>query len=149
LLRLLPRCDVLVENFRPGTLDRWGLDYATLKAANPRLIVVRVSGYGQDGPYSERAGFGTPATAFSGLTYLTGFADRAPVNQPFPLADYVTGVFAALAALMAIYHRDVHGDDEGQEVDLALYEPLFRLLESRVAAIDHSGNDPERRGNFM
>ena len=149
LLRLVAVSDVLIENFRPGTLDRWGLDYATLSAANPRVIVVRVSGYGQSGPYAEKAGFGTPATAFSGLTYLTGYADRAPVNQPFPLADYVTGIFAALAAVMALYHRDAHGDDAGQEVDLALYESLFRLLESLVPAYDQLGSVPERRGNAM
>jgi formyl-CoA transferase len=149
LLRLAAVSDVLIENFRPGTLDRWGLDYATLTSANPRLIVVRVSGYGQTGPYAAKAGFGTPATAFSGLTYLTGFPDRAPVNQPFPLADYVTGVFAALGAVMALYHRDTHGDDVGQEVDLALYESLFRLLESLVPAYDQLGSVPERRGNAM
>lgn len=148
-LRLLAVSDVLIENFRPGTLDRWDLSYATLKAANPRLIVVRVSGYGQTGPNAAKAGFGTPATAFSGLTYLTGYADRAPINQPFPLADYVTGVFAALAAVMALYHRDVHHDAIGQEVDLALYESLFRLLEALVPAYDQLGAVPERRGNAM
>ena len=109
--------------------------------ANAGLIVVRVSGYGQDGPYAAKAGFGTPATAFSGLTYLTGYADRAPINQAFPLADYVTGVFAALGALMALYQRDAHGDLEGQEVDLALYESLFRLLEALVPAFDQLGSN--------
>ena len=149
LLRLVTISDVLFENFRPGTLDRWGLDYPTLQTANPGLIVVRVSGYGQTGPAASKAGFGTPATAFSGLTYLTGFPDRAPVNQPFPLADYVTGVFAALGALLALYQRDRHGDAAGQEVDLALYESLFRLLEALVPAYDQLGSVPERRGNAM
>lgn len=148
LLRLVATADLLVENFRPGTLDRWGLDYATLRAANPGIIVVRVSGYGQTGPHAAKAGFGTPATAFSGLTYMTGVPDRPPVNQPFPLADYVTGVFAALAAVMALYHRDT-GDGLGQEADIALYESLFRLMESLVPAYDQLGQVPERRGNAM
>lgn len=149
LLRLAAKSDLLIENFRPGTLDRWGLDYETLKTANPRIIVVRVSGYGQDGPYREKAGFGTPATAFSGYTYVSGFPDRPPINQPTPLADYVTGVFATLAGLMALYHRDVHHDPEGQEVDLGLYEPLFRLMEAFVPAYDKLGRVPERQGHRM
>lgn len=149
LLQLVAKSDVLIENFRPGTLDRWGLDYATLQTANPRIIVVRVSGYGQDGPYREKAGFGTPATAFSGYTYVSGFPDRPPINQPTPLADYITGVFATLASLMALYHRDVHHDPEGQEVDLGLYEPLFRLMEAFVPAYDKLGRVPERQGHRM
>jgi formyl-CoA transferase len=149
LLRLLPNCDLLFENFRPGTLDRWDLSYETLKQANPRIVVVRVSGYGQTGPYAEKAGFGTPATAFSGYTYVSGFPDRAPTNQPMPLADYVTGIFAALAAVMAVYHRAVNDDEEGQEVDLALYESLFRLIETYVPTYHKLGVVPERRGHQM
>lgn len=148
LLRLVETSDLLFENFRPGTLDRYNLSYDTLRAANPRLVVVRVSGYGQTGPHREKAGFGTPATAFSGLTYMTGYPDRPPVNQPFPLADYATGVFAALAAVMAVYHRDTQGAD-GQEIDLALYESLFRLIESIVPAHDQLGVVAERRGNAL
>jgi formyl-CoA transferase len=150
LLRLAAQSDVMFENFRPGTLDRWGLDAATLRAANPGLVIVRVSGYGQTGPHRDKAGFGTPATAFSGLTWLTGFPDRPPVNQPFPLADYATGVFAALGAVMALYHRDGReGSGQGQEVDIALYESLFRLLETVVPAYDQLGIVAERRGNAM
>ncbi|MDQ3547260.1 MAG: CoA transferase [Chloroflexota bacterium] len=148
LLRLVGTSDLLFENFRPGTLDRYDLSYDTLRAANPRLVVVRVSGYGQNGPHRDKAGFGTPATAFSGLTYMTGYPDRPPVNQPFPLADYATGVFAALAALMAVYHRDTQGAD-GQEIDLALYESIFRLIESIVPAYDQLGVVAERRGNAL
>lgn len=148
LLRLLATSDVLFENFRPGTLDRYGLDLGTLREANPGIIVVRVSGYGQTGPARDKAGFGTPATAFSGLTYMTGFEDRPPVNQPFPLADYVTGVFSALAAVMALYYRDI-GGGTGQEVDLALYESLFRLLETVAPAYDQLGVVAERRGNGL
>jgi len=150
LLQLVAKSDVLFENFRPGTLGRYGLDYPTLQAANPGIVVVRVSGYGQSGPYRDKAGFGTPATAFSGLTYMTGYPDRAPVNQPFPLADYATGIFAALSALIALYYRDADGGDgQGQEADLALYESLFRLLESTVPAYDQHGTVAERRGNAL
>ena len=150
LLRLVGESDVLVENFRPGTLDRWDLSYDVLKEANPGIIVVRVSGYGQTGPYAAKAGFGTPATAFSGYTYVSGFPDRPPVNQPTPLADYVTGLFACIAALMALYHRDAgDGDGQGQEADVALYESLFRLIEAFVPSYDQLGRVPERRGHAM
>lgn len=148
LLRLVAESDVLFENFRPGTLNRYGLDVETLRQAHPGIIVVRVSGYGQTGPARDKAGFGTPATAFSGLTYMTGFEDRPPVNQPFPLADYATGVFSALAAVMALYHRDARGGT-GQEVDLALYESLFRLIETVVPAYEQNGTVAERRGNAL
>lgn len=148
LLRLVAQSDVLFENFRPGTLDRWGLDYETLQGANAGIIVVRVSGYGQDGPYREKAGFGTPATAFSGYTYVSGFPDRPPTNQPTPLADYVTGLFAAISALMALYHRDANGG-EGQETDVALYESLFRLMEIYVPAYGALGVVPERQGHSL
>jgi formyl-CoA transferase len=152
LLRLVSESDVLIENFRPGTLDRWELSYDVLKEANPGIIVVRVSGYGQTGPYREKAGFGTPATAFSGYTYVSGFPDRPPINQPTPLADYVTGLFACIAALLALYHRDAGegaGDVQGQEADVALYESLFRLMEAFVPAYDQLGRVPERRGHAM
>lgn len=148
LLRLAQRSDVLFENFRPGTLDRWGLDADALHGANPNLVIVRVSGYGQTGPYREKAGFGTPATAFSGFTAMSGFPDQPPLNPPFPLADYTTGAFSALAALLALYWRDARGGT-GQEVDLALYEPLFRMLESLVPAYQVLGLVPERQGNAL
>jgi formyl-CoA transferase len=147
-LRLVAESDVLFENFRPGTLDRWGLDLQALRGAQPGIIVVRVSGYGQTGPYREKAGFGTPATAFSGLTYITGFPNQPPLSPPFSLADYASGVFAGLAAAMALYHRDARGG-EGQEVDIALYESLFRMIESTVPAFDQLGIVAERRGNVL
>ncbi|HQX63796.1 MAG TPA: CoA transferase [Thermomicrobiales bacterium] len=143
-LDLARQADMIVENFRPGTLDRLGLDYETLKQANPRIIVVHISGYGQTGPNRELAGFGTPATAFSGVTYLTGYPDRPPVSPPFSLADYVAGLTGAFAGLMALYYRDTSGDDEGQEVDVSLYEPLFRMLEALVAEFDRLGAVRER-----
>lgn len=143
-LDLVRRSDLIVENFRPGTLDRLGLDYETLKQVNPGIIVVRISGYGQSGPNRELAGFGTPATAFSGVTYLTGYPDRPPVSPPFSLADYVAGLTGAFAGMMALYYRDTSGDSEGQEVDVSLYEPLFRMLEALVAEFDKLGMIRER-----
>lgn len=124
---LAARADVLVENFRPGTLERWNLGYDALSEVNPRLVMVRISGYGQDGPYRDRPGFGTVAEAMSGFVALSGFPDGPPLLPPMPLADEVAGLFGAVAALMALHHRDRH-DGRGQLIDLSLYEPLFRLL---------------------
>jgi len=100
-LELVKKSDVLIENFRTGTLDKWGLDIDTLKKANPRIIVIRVTGYGQTGPYKDKVGFGTPATAFSGMTYISGYKDRPPVSPPFSLADYIAGLYAALSAMIS------------------------------------------------
>jgi formyl-CoA transferase len=131
---LVARADLVIENFRPGTLEKWGLGYEVLKQVNPRLIMVRISGFGQTGPYAEKAGFGTPATAFSGLTYLQGYPDRPPVSPPWAMADYLTGLFAALAGVMALYHLKCHDQKEGQQVDIALYESVFRILETIVSS---------------
>jgi len=146
--RLLADQDVLIENFRPGTLARWGLDLERLRAANPRLIVVRVSGFGQTGPYAERAGFGTPATAFSGYTYISGFPESPPLLPSISLTDYVTGMFGALGALAAVYLRDVAGGP-AEEVDAVLYESMFRMLEGVVAEYDRLGRVRERSGNHL
>jgi formyl-CoA transferase len=146
--RLLASRDILIENFRPGTLDRWGLGISRLRDANPDLIVVRVSGFGQTGPHRERAGFGTPATGYSGYTYISGYADRPPVLPPISLTDYAAGLFAALGALGALYHRDVRGG-VAQEVDVALYESMFRLLEGVVTEYDRLGRVRERSGNQL
>ncbi len=147
-LRLLGDRDVLFENFRPGTLERWGLGTDDLREANPRLVIVRVSGFGQTGPYRRKAGFGTPATAFSGYTYITGYPDRPPLLPPISIADYVTGLFGALGAMSALYHRDALGG-EAQEVDAALYESMFRLLESVVTPYQRLGLVRERSGNQL
>jgi formyl-CoA transferase len=146
--RLLANRDILIENFRPGTLSRWGLGAERLREANPDLIIVRVSGFGQTGPYRERAGFGTPATAYSGYTYINGYPDRPPVLPPVSLTDYVTGMFAALGALGAVYHRDVQ-DGSAQEVDIALYESMFRMLEGVVTEYDRLARVRERSGNQL
>jgi formyl-CoA transferase len=143
-LKLVEKSDIIIENFRTGTFDKWGLDYETLKKANPKIIVIRVTGYGQTGPNAHLAGFGTPATAFSGLTYMTGYPDRPPVNPPISLCDYLAGLYSAYAAMVCIYHRDMN-DGTGQEVDLSLYESIFRMLEGAVALYDKTGKNTERR----
>ena len=145
--RLLASRDLLIESFRPGTLQRWGLGIDRLREANPDLIVLRVSGFGQTGPYRERAGFGTPATAFSGYTYISGYPDRPPVLPSISLVDYVAGLFATIGALGALYHRETGG--EAQEVDVSLYESMFRLLEGVVAEYDRLGRVRERTGNEL
>jgi formyl-CoA transferase len=145
-LRLVACSDVVLENFRPGTLERWDLSYDTLHTANPDIVLVRVSGYGQDGPYRDKAGFGTPAAAIGGLTYITGFPDRPPISVPIALADYLAGLFGALGALMALLERFRNGQG-GQWVDVSLYESVFRLLEAVVPAYGKNGRVRERMGN--
>jgi crotonobetainyl-CoA:carnitine CoA-transferase CaiB-like acyl-CoA transferase len=142
--KLAVNADILVENFRPGTLEKWGIGYEVLKELNPNLIMIRVSGYGQTGPYREKAGFGTPATAFSGYTYLQGFPDRHPVSPPFSLTDYICGIYVAFAAVTALYHRDQHQQGSGQMVDIALYETVFRMMEFLVAEYEKLGKVRER-----
>ncbi|MBU8878705.1 CoA transferase [Bacillus sp. FJAT-29790] len=142
-LKLIKNVDILIENFRPGTLEKWGLGYEELKKINPQLIMTRVSGYGQTGPYKEKAGFGTPGTAFSGHTAIQGFADRPPVSPSYSLLDYITGVYVAFATVSALYHRETT-DEEGQEVEMGLYESIFRMLEFLVAEYDQNGVVRER-----
>lgn len=137
-LSLVGKCDVIIENFRTGTMDKWGLDYVTLKKANPKIVVTRVTGYGQTGPNAKVAGFGTPATAFSGMTFVTGHQDRPPVSPSFSLTDYISGLYAAMSTMMALYHRDaLHG--QPQEVDVSLYEGIFRMMEIHVADYHKNG----------
>jgi formyl-CoA transferase len=146
MLKLVERSDVLIENFRPGTLERWDLGYETLKGANPDIVLVRISGYGQDGPYRDKAGFGTPAAAIGGLTYITGFPDRPPISVPIALADYLAGLFGALGATTALLERE-RNRRGGQSVDVSLYESVFRLLEAVVPAYGKNGKVRERMGN--
>ncbi|NMC31529.1 MAG: CoA transferase [Veillonellaceae bacterium] len=142
-LDLIAKCDVVIENFRTGTLDKWGLSYATMKQANPQVIITRVTGYGQTGPNAHVAGFGTPATAFSGMTYITGFKDRPPVSPSFSIADYISGLYAAMSTMMALYHRDCLAGVP-QEIDVSLYESIFRMLEIPVADYHKNGIIKER-----
>lgn len=127
LLRLVQTADVLVESFRPGVLERLGLAPEQLQEVNPRLIVVRVSAFGQTGPYSERPGFGTLAEAFSGLTQIMGYSGQPPLLAPFALADEVAGLFATWSLLVALYHRDVN-ERPAQTIDISLYESVFNIL---------------------
>ena len=145
-LDLVKRSDAIVENFRPGTLERWNLAYETLKDANPDVVLIRISGYGQDGPYRDKAGFGTPAAAMGGLTYITGYPDRPPITVPIALADYLAGLFGALGGVAALLERERNGKG-GQSVDVSLYESVFRLLEAVVPAYGKNGVVRERMGN--
>ena len=141
--------DIVIENYRPGTFERWGLGYAELAKVNPRLVLVRVSGFGQTGPYAHRGGYGTVAEAFSGIPSFTGFPDRPPTLPGFPMADSVAATFAAMAAMFAIYRRDQGGAGTGQEIDVSLYEPLFRLAEAQVIGFDQLGIVKQRQGNRL
>ena len=148
LRELAAEADVLVENFTPGTMERWGLGWDALHELNPKLIMVRVSGYGQVGPYSKRSGYDRIALGFSGYMYPTGFPDRYPVRPAFPTADYNTGTFAALSTMFALYHRDAPPDGGGgQMIDLALYEPTFRITADMMLKYHQDGQIRERIGN--
>jgi len=145
LKQLAAKCDIVVENFRPGTLEKWGLGYDELKKLNPGVILVRISAYGQDGPMRQRPGFARIAHAFSGLAYLAGEPGRVPVVPgSTSLADYMSGMYAAIGALIALKARDNTG--EGQCVDLALYESVFRVLDELVPAYQKFGVVRERQG---
>jgi formyl-CoA transferase len=145
LRELVAGADVLIENFRPGTMERWNLGWETLSADNPGLVMVRVSGFGQDGPYSGRPGFGTLAEAMSGFAHLNGYPDGPPTLPPFALADGVAGCVGAFATLAALRHRDATG--AGQVVDLSIYEPLFFILGAQATLYDQLGMVQERTGN--
>ncbi|MGD2148688.1 MAG: CoA transferase [Anaerolineae bacterium] len=147
--RLIADTDIIIENFRPGTLERWNVGYHDLVKVNPGIVMVRISGYGQNGPYSHRPGYGTIAEAMSGIPSFTGFPDKPPTLSAFPLADAIAALFGAMGAMFAIYRRDVAGTGEGQYIDVSLYEPLFRLVESFVIAYDQLGVVKQRRGNRM
>jgi crotonobetainyl-CoA:carnitine CoA-transferase CaiB-like acyl-CoA transferase len=145
LRQLAAKCDVIVENFRPGTLEKWGLGYDELKRLNPGAVLVRISAYGQDGPMRTQPGFARIAHAFSGLAYLAGEPGRMPVVPgSTSLADYMSGMYGAIGALVALKARETSG--EGQCVDLALYESVFRVLDEMVPAFQQNGYVRERMG---
>ncbi|NYT23823.1 CoA transferase [Alcaligenaceae bacterium] len=127
--RLAEQADILIENFRPGTMEKWGLSWETLHELNPRLIMLRVSGYGQSGPRAQEPGFAAIGEAFAGLRYLNGEPGRAPVRAGLSLGDTIAGLHGALGVLLALYQRDARGG-KGQMIDAALYESLFNLTES-------------------
>jgi crotonobetainyl-CoA:carnitine CoA-transferase CaiB-like acyl-CoA transferase len=146
---LVQDADVVIENYRPGTFERWGLGYDELARINRKVVLVRVSGFGQTGPYSHRGGYGTVAECFSGAPSFTGFPDRPPTLPGFPLADSTAATFAAMAAMFAIYQRDQGGGGRGQVIDVSLYEPLFRLIEAQVIGFDQLGIVKTRQGNRL
>lgn len=148
LRRLASRVDVIIENFRPGTLEKWGIGWRDLSAENPRLIMLRISGYGQEGPERAKAGFGKAGEAMSGAVYISGFPDKPPTHWGFSLGDLSTGLMGAFAVAGALYRREAAGTAfRGECVDLALYETLFRLIEWQVVHYDQLGFVPERKGN--
>jgi succinyl-CoA:(S)-malate CoA-transferase subunit B len=145
LRRLVAQADVLVENFQPGTLEKWGLGWDVLEARNRKLVMVRISGFGQTGPYSSRPGFGRIANAFGGLSYLAGYPDRPPVTPgSATIPDYLAGLYGALGVLLALRARDITG--RGQFIDIGLYEPIFRILDELAAAYHLNGFVRERMG---
>ena len=144
---LLGKCDVLVENFRPGTLEKWDLGYEELTKAFPALVVVRISGYGQTGPYRERPGYGFLGDAVGGLLHINGYPDRPPVRAAVPVTDMVTAIYSALGAVMALLSRQSTG--KGQCIDSALYETAFSLMEEHVPAFDRLGLVPGRAGSRL
>jgi crotonobetainyl-CoA:carnitine CoA-transferase CaiB-like acyl-CoA transferase len=145
--RLVASADAIVENFSPGTVERWGMGPEDLNEANPRLIYVRISGFGQTGPYRDRTSYDRIGQAIGGLIYVTGEADQPPVHPGYMLGDYVSGTFGALAILAAVFHRDHAGCDEPQVVDLSLYESIFRYSGPMAAEYSREGIIRERRGN--
>jgi crotonobetainyl-CoA:carnitine CoA-transferase CaiB-like acyl-CoA transferase len=144
---LVATADVVIENFRPGTLERWGIGYETLKAIRPSLVMLRITGFGQTGPYSKRPGFGTLAESLSAVAHLTGFPDGPPVLPNMPLADGVAGLTGAFAVMVALYFRDAH-QGTGQMIDVSLFEPLLRLVEPALLDYDQFGIERTRIGNI-
>ncbi|MBP9035798.1 MAG: CoA transferase, partial [Pseudomonadales bacterium] len=147
--RLAERSDVLIENFSPGVLERWGLAPEVLKAANPRLVIARISGYGQDGPYAAKPGFASVCEGISGFRYLNGFAGEAPVRPNLSIGDTIAALHAALGILIALRARDALPDAGGQVVDVALYESMFNLMEAVVPEYSGAGLIREPAGTTV
>ena len=144
---LVAGADIVVENFRPGTMEKWGLGYDALAAANPGLVMVRLSGYGQSGPYRDRPGFGAIGESMGGMRYITGYPDRAPVRVGISIGDSLAAMFGVIGALTAIHHRAASG--RGQVVDVALYEAVFAMMESMLPEYGMGGTVRERTGSAL
>ena len=142
--RLASKCDIVVENFRPGTLEKWGIGFEQLRETNPGLIMVRISGFGQTGPYRDRPGYGFLGDALGGMLHINGYPDRPPVRAAVPVTDMVTGLYGAFGAVLALLARKQTG--KGQSVDAALYESAFSLMESHVPAYEKLGHVAMRAG---
>ena len=145
--KLIERADILVENFRPGTLEQWGLDYESLSSVNAGLVMVRISGYGQTGPYRHRPGFGVIGEAMGGLRYVTGTPDRPPSRVGVSIGDTLSALYGVIGAMFAIEAR--HRSGNGQVVDVALYESVFSVMESMLPEFDAFGAVRERTGSIL
>lgn len=145
--RLVKEADILIENFRPGTMEKWGLDYDTLSAINPGLIMVRVSGYGQTGPYSSRAGYASVGEAMGGMRHLAGYPDRPTVRSGLSIGDSLAATYACIGALSALEHRNQTG--EGQIVDSAIYEAVLNVMEATIPEYTVSDHIRERSGSKL
>ncbi|MEK1939409.1 MAG: CaiB/BaiF CoA-transferase family protein [Pseudomonas sp.] len=148
LRKLLGEADILIENFRPGVLEKLGFGWEALHALNPKLVMVRLSGFGQSGPMKDQPGFGAVGESMGGLRYITGFEDRPPVRTGISIGDSIAALWGVIGALMALRHREVNGG-QGQVVDVALYEAIFAMMESMVPEFDVFGFIRERTGNIM
>jgi formyl-CoA transferase len=153
IVRNLARdADIVIENFRPGTMEKWGLGYDRLAAENPGLIMLRLSGFGQTGPYRDQAGFGAIGESMGGLRYLTGYPDRPPVRSNLSIGDSLASLHGVIGAMMALHHRNMNGgriSGKGQVVDVALYEAVFSMLESTLPEFDMYGVVRERSGSNL
>jgi formyl-CoA transferase len=146
--RLARDADLVIENFRPGTMEKWGLGYERLAEDNPGLVMLRLSGFGQTGPYRDQAGFGAIGESMGGLRYVTGFPDRPPVRPNLSIGDAIAALHGVMGALAALRHRDVN-DGKGQVVDVALYEAVFNMMESTLPEYDMFGEVRERTGSNL
>lgn len=147
LRQLAKHADVIIENFRPGTMERWGLSYDELSRHNPKLVMVRVTGFGQDGPYATRAGFASVCEAMGGLRYLSGYPDRPPVRVGISIGDTLAGLHAALGAMMALHQRERSG--KGQVVDSSIFESVLAMMENLIPEYARAGKVRERSGSFL
>ena len=147
VLDLAASADILIENFRPGTLEKWGLGWDALHAVNPRLVMARISGFGQTGPYARRSGFGTVAESMAGFTNLNGWPEGPPTLSPIALADTAAAMAATIAVLAALHRRDATG--EGEQVDISLIEPLFSYFGPQFVDYCQFGEEPKRVGNRL
>jgi len=150
--RIAKGADVVIENFRPGTLEKWGLGYESLAADNPGLVMLRLSGFGQSGPYRDQTGFGAIAESMGGLRYVTGFPDRPPVRPNLSIGDALASLHGVIGVLMALHHRDANGgrrSGKGQVVDVALYEAVFNMMEGALPEFDLFNETRERTGTNL
>ena len=145
--KLVSHVDIVLENFKPGTMEKWGLGYEELKKINPKIIMVRISGYGQYGPYSAKPGFGSVGEALGGIRHLTGYPDLPPTRSGISMGDSLAAIYAVMSAMMAIHHR--YNTGVGQYIDVALYEAVFSLMESLVPEFDKFQFIRERTGSTL